>query len=49
MVEQNVEIKKMITDLTQRMVKLKSKVNPRSSQLPTQTMINPRNVRYGDL
>jgi len=43
-VEQNGEVKKMITDLTQRVEKLESKVNQGSSQLRAQTMVNPRNV-----
>ena len=43
-VEQNGEVKKMITDLTQRVEKLESKVNQGSSQLPAQTVVNPRNV-----
>jgi len=44
LVEQNGEVKKMIIDLTQRVEKLESKVNQGSSQLPAQTMVNPRNV-----
>ena len=43
-VERNGEVKKMITDLNQRVEKLESKVNQGSSQLPTQTVVNPRNV-----
>jgi len=34
----------MITDLNQRVEKLESKVNQGSSQLPTQTVVNPHNV-----
>ena len=34
----------MITDLTQRVEKLEYKVNQGSSQLPAQTMVNPRNI-----
>ena len=44
MVEQNDEVKKIITDLNQRAENLKSKVNQGSSQLPAQTVVNPRNV-----
>ncbi|XP_027922697.1 uncharacterized protein LOC114180584 [Vigna unguiculata] len=43
-VEQNGEVKKMITNLTQRVEKLESKVNQGSSQLPAQTVVNSRNV-----
>ena len=43
-VEQNGEVKNMITDLTQRVEKLEYKVNQGSSQLPAQTMVNPRNI-----
>jgi len=43
-VKHNGEVKKMITDLTQRVEKLESKLNQGSSQLPTQTVVNPRNV-----
>jgi len=43
-VEQSGEVKKMIFDLTQRVEKLESKLNQGSSQLPTQTVVNPRNV-----
>jgi len=34
----------MITDLTQRVEKLESKLNQGSIQLPAQTVVNPRNV-----
>ncbi|XP_027927718.1 uncharacterized protein LOC114184600 [Vigna unguiculata] len=43
-VEQNGEVKTTITNLTQRVEKLESKVNQGSSQLPAQTVVNPCNV-----
>ena len=43
-VEQNGEVKKMITNLTQRVEKLESKLNQGSSKLPAQIVVNPRNV-----